>query len=115
QRVYTFGGSARVAVHHPDMQVGQSIDFLLYRNDPNKPQQIFKPEKYEAGKTTWSASVEATDLAQHVKDFDNAGETKLQAARAGALQGNIKTGYFRASLTAIYRDLPFVLRNQPSY
>src|SRR5262249_45790580 len=48
--IYTFGGSARVLVHHKDMPVPQSIDFTLYRNDPNKPQIIFKPETYTAGK-----------------------------------------------------------------
>lgn len=115
QRIYTFGASARVVVHHPDMPVAQSIDFLLYRNDPDKAQQIFKPEKYEEGKTTWSASLEASNLVQNLKDFDVAGETSLQAARAVAVQGNVKSGYFRASLSGIYRDLPFVLRNQPSF
>ena len=56
KRVYTYGGSARVVVHHKDMPVPQSVDFLLYRNDPNKPLIIFKPEKYKPGKTTWSVS-----------------------------------------------------------
>ncbi len=115
QRIYTFGGSARVVAHHKDMPVGQSVDFLLYRNDPNKPQIIFKPEKYERGKFTWSASLEGSNLVQNLKEFGAAGATGLQAARAAALQGNIKNGFLRASLTGIYRDLPFVLRNQPSY
>jgi hypothetical protein len=115
ERVYTFGGSARLVVHDPDMPVAQSIDFLLYRNDPDKAQQIFKPEKYEPGKTTWSASLEGSNLVQNLKNFDVAGETALQAARSIAVQGNLKSGYFRASLSGIYRDLPFVLRNQPSF
>lgn len=113
--VYTFGASARVVVHHKDMPVAQSIDFLLYRNDPNKPQIIFKPETYTPGKTTWSASLEASNLFQHLKDFDRAGITELQAARTAALQANVKSGYLRGSFTGIFRDLPFVLRNQPSY
>ena len=28
---------------------------------------------------------------------------------------NVKAGYLRASLTGIFRDLPYVLRNQPGY
>jgi hypothetical protein len=113
--IYTLGASARLVLHHKDMPVAQSIDFLLYRNDPNKPQIIFKPETYTPGKTTWSASLEASNLFQHLKDFDRAGMTELQSARTVALQGNVKSGYLRGSLTGIYRDLPFVLRNQPSF
>jgi hypothetical protein len=115
QQVYTFGQSARIALHHKDMPVSQSIDFLLYRNDPNKPQVIFKPETYTPGKTTWSISIEESVLAQNLASFEVAGQTRLQPAIAGALQANIKSGYLRASATGIFRDLPFVLRNQPSF
>ena len=115
QRVFTFGGSARLLVHHKDMPVPQSIDFQLYRNDPNKPMVIFKPEVYTPEKTTWATTLELSNLEQNLKDFEVAGATKLQAARAVALQANVKSGYMRASLTGIYRDLPFVLRNQPSF
>ena len=113
--VYTYGVSARVVAHHKDQPVAQSIDFLLYRNDPNKAQIIFKPEIYTPGKTTWSVSGEFSNLFQNLKDFDTAGATAIQQARAGAVQANLKSGFLRASATAIYRDLPFVLRNQPSY
>ncbi len=115
QSVFTYGFSGRAVVHDPDMPVGQSIDFLLYRNDPNKPQQIFKSEKYEQGKFGWSVSVEGDALFQNLKDFDVTGATKIQNALAGALQGNVKASFFRASLTGIFRDLPYVLRNQPSF
>ncbi|WP_437670865.1 hypothetical protein [Sorangium sp. So ce131] len=113
--VYTFGASARVVAHTKNEPIPQSVDFLLYRNDPNRPQIIFKPESYTPGKTTWAVSLEASNLAQNLKDFESAGATTLQSARAAALQAVMKTGYVRASLTGIYRDLPFVLRNQPSF
>ncbi len=113
--VYTMGASARLLIHHKDMPVPQSIDFLLYRNDPNKPQILFKPDVYSPGKTTWAMSLEATNLFQNLKDFDSTGATDLQSARAAAFQGNLKSSFLRASFTAIYRDLPFVLRNQPGY
>jgi hypothetical protein len=115
QPVYTLGGSVRFVVHHKDMQPGQSIDFLLYRNDPDKPQRIFRPERYRPGTVTWSASLEASNLGQNLKDFETAGATAVLPARAAALQANVKAGYLRASLTGIYRDLPFVVRNQPGY
>ena len=115
EQVYTAGASARVVVHDPGMPVPQSIDFLLYRNDPNKPQLIFKPETYVPGKTTWSVALEGSNLFQNLKDFDEAGATTVQSARAAAIQANMKSGFVRASLTGIFRDLPFVLRNQPSF
>ena len=46
KNVYTYGGSGRI-VFHQGMPVPQSVDFLLYRNDPNKPLILFKPEKYD--------------------------------------------------------------------
>jgi len=113
--VYTLGTSERIVAHSKDMPVGQSVDYLLYRNDPNAPQQIFKPETYRPGKFAWSASVEGDFLFQNVKDFDVAGSTKIQPAIAAALQGNIKYDYFRASLSGIYRDLNYVMRNQPGF
>ena len=112
--VWTAGFAGRVLFHDKDMPVPMSIDFLLYRNDPNKPQILFKPEQYTPGKTTWLVSAEYDNLFQNLKDFDVAGATKIQQARAAAVQAQVKTSFFRASATGIYRDLPYVLRNQPS-
>jgi hypothetical protein len=113
--IYTAGVSGRVLLHDKSTTVPQSIDFALYRNDPNKPMVIFKPETYTPGKTTWSVALEGTNLWQHLKDFDVAGGTALQTAKAFALQANVKSSYLRGSATVIYRDLPYVLRNQPSF
>ncbi|MBK8939141.1 MAG: hypothetical protein IPM79_16310 [Polyangiaceae bacterium] len=113
--VWTGGAAARVVVHHEDAAVGQSIDFALYRNDPNKPQIIFRPEKYYPDKVLWQVSLEGDALFQRLKDFDVTGELTVQPAIAAALQGQLKIGFFRASLTGIFRDLPYVLRNQPSF
>ncbi|MBW2526519.1 MAG: hypothetical protein JRI23_20225 [Deltaproteobacteria bacterium] len=115
EQVYTFGASARIVVHHEDYPAPDSVDFLLYRNDPNKPLIIFKQTKYDPDATTWNVSVEANHLWQNLKDFEETGATRLQPARAVALQGNLKTGYLRLSLTGIYRDLAYVLRNVPSF
>lgn len=113
--VYTIGESARVVVHHKDMPAPRSVDFLLYRNDPNKPQILFAPEVYTPGKTTWAVTLEEDVLAQNLADFEVAGQTRMQPAVAGAVTGTLKSGYLRASLAGIFRDLPFVLRNQPSF
>lgn len=113
--IYTAGISGRALIHDKGTAVPQSIDFALYRNDPNKPMVIFRPESYSPGKTTWSVAVEATNLWQQLKNFDVAGATALQTATAFALQANVKSSYLRGSATAIYRDLAYVLRNQPSF
>lgn len=114
KQVYTYGGSGRVVVHQ-NMPVPQSVDFLLYRNDPSKPLILFKPEKYDPNQFAWSVSAEGSVLQQHLKDFDAAGATKDQSATAGAVQGVIRAGYLRVSATGIYRNLNFVVRNVPGF
>ena len=114
KQVYTYGGSGRVVVHQ-NMPVPQSVDFLLYRNDPSKPLILFKPEKYDPTQFAWSVSAEGSILQQHLKDFDAAGATKDQSATAGAVQGVIRAGYLRVSATGIYRNLNFVVRNVPGF
>jgi hypothetical protein len=114
QSVYTYGGSLRLLVHQ-DMPVPQSIDFLLYRNDPMSPMILFAPEKYSPNQIAWSVSLEGDVLEQHLKDFDVTGGTKDQAAWATALQGVLKYGYARFSLTGIARNLNYVTRNVPGF
>src|SRR6185437_10725516 len=115
QSVYTFGGSGRLFIHSEDYPTPVSIDFRLYRNDPNKPMEIFRPVDYHPGRTSWAISAEYDNLWQNLKDFDTAGATKLQTAHAGALQADVKSGFFRGELTGLVRDLAYVLRNQPSF
>jgi hypothetical protein len=112
--VYTYGGSARVVVHEK-MPVPQSVDFLLYRNDPMAPMILFAPEKYDAGQRAWSVSAEGDLLEQHLKDFDKSGNVKDQPAYAAALQGVVRAGYLRLSATGIYRNLNYVVRNVPGF
>ena len=112
--VFTRGLSGRV-VAHKDMPVPQSVDFLLYRNDPMKPMMLFAPEKYDPTELAYSVSLEGSYLSQHLKDFDTAGQTKDQGATAGALQGVVKAGYARFSATGIVRNLNFVVRNVPGF
>jgi hypothetical protein len=112
--VFTRGLSGRV-VAHKDMPVPQSVDFLLYRNDPMKPMMLFAPEKYDPNELAYSVSLEGSYLSQHLKDFDTAGQTKDQGATAGALQGVVKAGYARFSATGIVRNLNFVVRNVPGF
>ena len=112
--VYTYGGSGRVVIHH-NMPVPQSVDFLLYRNDPANPLILFHPERYAADQFAWSVSAEVDMLEQHLKDFDASGAVKDQTAVGGAIQGVVRAGYLRFSATGIYRDLNYVVRNVPGF
>ena len=112
--VYTYGGSGRVVVHQ-NMPVPQSVDFLLYRNDPAKPLILFKPAQYNPDQFAWSLSGEVDVLEQHLKDFDAAGAVKDQTAVGGAVQGVVQAGYLRFSATGIYRNLNYVVRNVPGF
>ena len=95
------------------MPVPQSVDFLLYKNDPNAPMIMFKPEKYRADEFAWSVSAEVDALGQHLKNFDVSGQMSDQGAYAAALQAVVGVGYWRLSATGIVRDLNYVVRNVP--
>ena len=75
QRVYTYGFSGRLVLHDR-MPVPSSVDFALYRNDPNSPMIIFRPETYSPGTVAWAVSFEASHLRQNLKVF-NAAATAL--------------------------------------
>ncbi len=112
--VYTFGGSARVVLHE-GIPISSSIDFLLYRNDPASPFVLRVIDDYAPGRLSWSISLEGTGLGQHLQDPNRFGSTVLQPAFAAAAQALVKYGYLRVGATGFYRDLPFILRNVPSF
>ncbi|MFO0561647.1 MAG: hypothetical protein U0269_26785 [Polyangiales bacterium] len=111
---YVFGGSVR-AVLNQGMPASSSIDTQLYRNHPDFPMQLFRPESYTPGRVTWNVSAEAAVIDQHLVDVNVAGRTNFQTGLAGALQGRVKVGYLNLGLTALYRDVAFLLRNVPSF
>ncbi len=112
--VYTYGGSGRFVLHQ-DMPVPQSVDFLLYKNDPMAPMIMFKPETYRPDEVAWSVSGEVDVLGQHLKNFDVSGQMTDQSAYAAALQAVARVGYWRLSATGIARDLNYVVRNVPGF
>lgn len=114
QQVYVFGGSARLLLSQ-GINSTQSLDMQLYRNDPTTPFVAFRPETYTPGRTLWALSAEATALFQNLANINSPGATAIQPGIAGAVQGRLKQGYFGASLTALYRDVPFLLRDVPSF
>jgi hypothetical protein len=112
--VYTYGGAARVVIHDK-MPVPQSVDLVLYRNDPNAPMTLFALPVYKPELTKWSISLESDVIGQHLKNYDVEGQTKDEPGYAVAAQGVLETGYLRASVTGIMRNLEFVVRNVPGF
>jgi hypothetical protein len=118
-RVFTFGGSARIVIHD-GMPAPQSVDFLLYRNDPSAPMLMFQQEKYSKDQFAYAIALEGTRLEQNLHDGSSdaagnvrTGATTLQGANAAALSAQFKIGDARVGVFGIYRDLAYINRNQP--
>lgn len=113
EKVFSVGFSGRLSFHK-GMSIQTSIDYMLYRNDPNVNCVEWWRERYQKGVFSWSASIEGTFLSQRLSHPTKYGTTKMQPAYAGAFQGKIKYGFFRAQAVALLRNLEFILQNVPS-
>jgi hypothetical protein len=110
--VQLFGGSVQVAVHD-GMPVGSSVDYKLYRNDPERAVRLFKQEEYPGG-LAWLVTAEATLIGQTLKDLAAPGSTTIQYGAAGDVNFRIKYDFTRFRLDIQYRDLAFILHPTPS-
>ncbi len=106
-------GASTQLTFHVGMPVGTSVDFKLYKNDPELYEQFFKPEDYPGG-VSFSVSAEGTYLVQTLQDSGNVASTVRQPATAADLQAKVKIDKTRIHATGSYRDLAFVLFNVPS-
>src|SRR5690606_17198841 len=109
----TAGGVSTQLTWHEGMPIGTSIDFRLYKNDPEGYQRFFAPETYPGG-CSYTLSAEATYLTQTLADPDRVATSVRQPATAGDFQAKFKIDKTRLHLTASYRDLAFILFNVPS-
>lgn len=100
------GGSAQ-AVFHKGVPVGTSVDFKLYRNDPELFDRFFTPEQYPGGVAA-TLAVEGSYLVQTLEDPDVFAATVPQRASAVAMQARLKVNYLRLHLLALYRTLSFI-------
>ncbi len=105
------GVSAEI-VYHQGVPVGTSVDFQLYRNDPDLLQRFFVPEVYPGG-LSMSVSLEGSHLVQSLEDPNVFGKTTPQGADAMALQARMKINFLRLHLLALYRSLSFIQFNVP--
>ncbi|MGZ3457798.1 MAG: hypothetical protein ACXU86_04755 [Archangium sp.] len=105
-------GVSAQAVYHVGVPVGTSVDFQLYRNDPDVYQRFFAPEQYPGG-LSYSVSLEGSYLVQTLSDPDVFGRTVPQSATAVALQANAKWNFWRIHVLGLYRSLSFIQFNVP--
>ncbi len=105
-------GLSSELVFHFGAPVGRSVDFALYKNDPDLPTRFFKPESYPGG-FAFTAAIEGSVLQQVLADPDEFGATTRQSAQAGALQLRAKWDYLRFNVLGLYRSLSFIQFNVP--
>ena len=110
--VQLYGVSAQVAAHQ-GMPVSSSIDYKLYKYDPERIGRLFAKTKYPGG-TSWLAMAEVTYLGQTLKDPEQSGSTKVQPGIAGDLNLRAMIDRVRVRADLQYRDLAFILHSVPS-
>lgn len=100
--------------YHRGMEIGSSIDFALYKNDPDLETKFFKPEEYGQG-LSLVLKHEGSFLYHTLEDPERYATTVVQDAMAFDLNLAMKWGYFRAHLDCMYRTLSFLLFKVPSF
>lgn len=110
--VQLYGVSLQLAAHD-GMPVQSSIDYKLYKYDPERIGRVFQKAKYPGG-VQWLAMTELTYLGQTLKDPEKSGSTKVQSAFAGDVNVRAMIDRMRLRLDLQYRDLAFILHSVPS-
>ncbi|MBW1809965.1 MAG: hypothetical protein JRJ87_17340 [Deltaproteobacteria bacterium] len=111
--LYLSGISYQVG-YHQGTEIGASIDFELYKNDPYMETLFFLPEEYDGG-LSFVIKHEGTFLTHNLLDPDERGQMSQQLAYAFDVNFSLKYGYFRIHLDAIIRSLSFLLHEVPSF
>jgi hypothetical protein len=112
ERLQLFGASAQVAFHR-GMPVQSSIDYKLYKYDPDRIGRIFQKAQYPGG-LQWLAMAEATLLGQTLKHPEMTGTTRIQWGAAGDVNLRATIDRYRVRADLQYRDLAFVMHSVPS-
>lgn len=112
EKVRLFGASVQAAVHYRQ-PITSSVDYRLYRNDPERVENLFATAVYPGG-LSWLVQAEATALGQTLKDPEVSGGTKVQVGKAGDINVRVTYDHTRMRLDLQYRDLAFILHSTPS-
>lgn len=107
-----YGGSVQLS-YHVGLPIGSSIDFQLYRNDPDMAQKFFLPEIYDDSFSVVVKS-EFSLLGQNLQHPEKPRATKNQWATTGDVNFAMKYKKWRVHADLVYRSLAFILYNVPS-
>jgi hypothetical protein len=111
--IYASGVSYQLG-YHSGMEIGSSIDFALYKNDPDMEMRFFRPEEYDGG-LSFMVKHEGTFLLHTLLDPDRYGTTVNQFGMAFDLNFSLKWDFMRVHLDAMLRTLSFLLHEVPSF
>ncbi len=109
--LYAMGASGQVGLAFGD-EVGQSVDFRLYQNDPDARDGASEQIAYTEGTHFYVAS-EFSGIAQTAIEFENPASTMNSWATAGDLNAKLRINRFRVHLDVVYRSLNFLVFNTP--
>ena len=112
EKVRLMGASMQVALHKNE-PVTSSVDYKLYRNDPERAYHLFAREEYPGG-VSWLIAAEATVMGQTLKDPEVSGGTTVQVGKAGDINARVKINRTRLRADLQFRDLAFILHSTPS-
>jgi len=110
--VHLYGASVQLSAHQ-GMPVQSSIDYKLYKYDPERIGRVFQKAKYPGG-LQWLAMAEGTYLGQTLADPEKSGSTTVQPAFAGDLNVRAVLDRTRIRVDLQYRDLAYILHTVPS-
>jgi hypothetical protein len=110
--VRMYGASFQAAVHK-GMPVTSSVDYRLYKNDPERIGRVFQKAKYPGG-LSWLAMAEFEILGQTLKDPERSGSTTVQWGKAGDVNVRVMMDRFRFRFDGSFRDLAYLLHTVPS-
>lgn len=107
-----YGASTQLS-YHLGLPIGSSIDFQLYRNDPDMAQRFFLPEIYD-DQLSVVVKTEFSLLGQNLQHPEKPTATRNQWATTGDLNFAVKYKKWRFHADLVYRSLAFILYNVPS-
>lgn len=111
--LYASGLSYQVG-YHDGMDIGRSIDFELYLNDPEMEFAFFAPERYEGG-LSLRIMHEGNVLWQTLQNPEQPTRTTDQLAWAFDLNVAVKWDYLRIHFDALVQSLSYLLQDVPSF
>jgi len=110
--MYAWGVSGQFSLFKGG-DIGTSVDFRLFRDDPAQAASWLYPVQYSKGVHLWFGS-EVNVLRQTLIDVDRSNTTSWQTGIAADANLKLRIGKLRVNLDVVYRDAAFLLFNTPS-